>query len=755
MPETVTAERAAGLQPAFEFEVQLGPYGPAELAVLELEVEEALSTPFTATVTVVARHGAEVDAAAILGEDALLSLHAGPDHTRFVQGLVARIDAWDTGGGPDRRRYVARIVPRLWTLGQGQRSRVFQEATAPEIVAQVLDEGGVTVRPSLSATYPARDYCVQYRESDLQFVSRLLEEEGIYYWFEHAKDGHVMVLADAVSAVPALPVQAELPYREPGVTDRADAHVDGFQVQREVRPSKVELRDYDYLRPSLDLSSAAAGAGGGLAVYDYPGRYEDPAGGRARSRVRLEELRVRAELAAGTGTVRWLAPGATFALQEHPIAGFDGEYLICSVRHHGEQPEALGGQQRGPVRRYHNSFTCLPKAVPYRPARRALPPVIPGAQTARVVGPAGEEIFTDAHGRIKVQFHWDREGKRDERSSCWVRVAQAWAGPGFGALYLPRIGHEVLVEFLEGNPDRPVVTGSVYNGDNPPPVSLPAEKTRSTLRSASSPASDGFNELRFEDAAGSEEVFLHAQRDLAIEVGNDKTQRVGGNETLTVEKDRSRTVEGNQSLRVEKDDTSTVLQNQLLTVGRDRSTTVGGNQTETVARDQAVTIAGSASLTVGLAASEAVALAKALSVGGAYAVTVGAAMNELVGGLKAEEVGGAKVELVGASRSENVVGDRSLRVGGDLTESVGKSRTVKIGEDLVLNVGGSIQQGAGGQYTVKAKELVLSAADQLTLKVGGATIQMSKNGDVVVKGAKFEVKASGPVVLKGSSVTEN
>jgi type VI secretion system secreted protein VgrG len=537
-------------------------------------------------------------------------------------------------------------------------------------------------------------------------------------------------------------------------------HVDGFSFVRELRSGKITLRNFDHRSPTLDLTSSAAGDTfeAELEVYEYPGGFQELPEGTSRSARRLEAERAHAALHAGTSSSRRLAPGYWFALEDHPIAELDAEYVVVSVSHRGNQAEALGGiaAESSPAREpYRNDFACIRRSVPWRPLRQTPRPVIRGAQTALVVGPSGEEIFTDEQGRIKVQFHWDREGKRDERASCWVRVAQAWAGPGWGALYLPRIGHEVVVEFLEGDPDRPIVAGSVYNGQNPPPVSLPANKTRSTLRSASSPGGDGSNELRFEDAAGSEEVYLHAQRDLSIEVRNDKTQRVGGKETLTVEKDRSRTVVGNQSLRVEKDDTSTVFQNQLLTVALDRTTEVGGSHTEHVARDQSVSVGGASTLMVGLAAAETVALAKALSVGGAYAVTVGAAMNELVGGLKAEEIGGAKVEVVGASRSERVEGSRSLRVGGDFTENVGKSRTIKIGENLVLNVAGSVQQVAGGPFRVKAKELTLSAEDQITLRVGGATIQMKKSGDVVVSGAAVKVNASGPVVLKGSTLTEN
>jgi len=773
-----------------ELEVEVGTYGAGELEVLDFEVDEELSALFEAVATLVPKPELEVDAEALVGERACLLAQLGDGSARFLDGIVSRVRTWEEGAGQARRRIRITIVPRLWRLGKVVRSRVFQELAVPEIAAKVLNEGGVKHRLSLSGSYPKRTYCVQYRESDLDFVARLLEEEGILWFFEHAQGSHELVLGDAPGVHPPIPGDARIVFREKSRMAVDMDHADAFSGAREIRPGKVTLRDYDEQRtallqvsalpakgskakgpepklqgpgPRLEASELGTGAEAGafeaeLEIYDYPGGHRDATVAGARSRVLLEAERARAVLYSGASVCRRLAPGYVFELDEHPIAALNGEYVVVSVSHRGNQPEVLGGIGTAGVpveESYRNEFVCLRKEVPWRPERRTSRPVIAGAQTAVVVGPEGEEIHTDEHGRIKVQFHWDREGKRDDRSSCWVRVSQAWAGPGWGALYLPRIGQEVVVEFLEGDPDRPIVTGSVYNGANPPPVALPSEKTRSTLRSASTPGGEGFNELCFEDAKGEEEVFFHAQKDLNVVIENDRTERILGNETLTVTKDRSRTVHGNQLLEVKKDDTSTIGLNQSLAVGGDRTTAVGGSHVETVGGDQSVSVGGMQSITVVLAASESVGLAKALSVGGAYAVTVGGAMNELVGGLKTEEVGGAKVEMVGAKKSETVMGSRTLKVGGDLSETVGKSRTLKVGKDLVVNVGGNLQQVVKKSYTLEAQEIVLAADDQFTLKVGSATLQVKKSGDVVLKGAKIEVKASGEIVLKGSKVTEN
>jgi type VI secretion system secreted protein VgrG len=426
----------------------------------------------------------------------------------------------------------------------GGREAIFQDRTALEIALSVLDEGGVAYRKSLTGKYLQREYCVQYRETDLDFASRLLEEEGIFYFFEHGKGTHTLVLGDARSACPSLPGGTRISYRdEQGMVPGEEAFT-AFGGRRRTRPSGVVLRDVNYLTPQLDLTASAGEGKGEQEVYDHHGRYGTPEVGQALAKVRLEEAQAKAAQWSGRSTSRRLCPGYVFELARCPDGGMDGEYLVVSVTHRGDQPEALAGVQASGKSGYQSRAVCLRKEIPYRPERRTAQPKIAGWQTAVVVGPAGEEIHTDEHGRVRVQLNWDREGKEDEKSSCWIRVAQALAGPGFGALWLPRVGQEVLVSFEDGDPDRPLILGAAYNGMNTTPLDLPAEKTKSTLKSRSSPGDGGigFNELRFEDAAGSEEVYLHAQKDLKIEVLNDKGQEVGGNEKLLVAKDRSRTV---------------------------------------------------------------------------------------------------------------------------------------------------------------------------------------------------------------------
>lgn len=746
--ERPAAGLAAG-QP--EFELEVGPHPAGELPVLEFEAEEQLSSPYAVEVTVAVPAGVAVEEQTLLGATAQLTIHLGGGDARVFHGIVAHLRSWREGPAAERLR--ARVVPRLWLLGQNRRSRVFQGTSAVEIVERVLNEWGVAIRKQLASAYPPREYCVQYDESDADFVSRLLEHEGIFYFFEHAHGSHVLVLGDSRSACPGLPGDRRLPFREPSRLVAGGEHVTRFSQRLEVRPAAYALRDYDFRRPDLDLTAAA---GEGLEVYEYPGGYDDERRGQQLSRVRLEQERIRARTCSGSSASRRLLPGHVFFLEEHPIDGLDGEYLLVSVRHRGRQPEVLACGSAGERRKeYHNEFTCIPAEATFRPACKTARARVPGPQTATVVGPAGEEIHADEHGRVKVQFPWDREGRRDDRSSCWIRVSQAWAGAGWGALYLPRVGQEVVVGFLDGDPDRPIVTGAVYNGANPPPIDLPAEKTKSTLRSASSPGGLGSNELRFEDAAGQEQLYLHAERDLEAVVGNDASRSVGRDEAVEVGRDHACRIGGDRRLTVGGDEVIAVAGRSTLEVVGTRRTKVGGAHVEVVRGAQSVTVGGAQSITVGLASSESVGLAKTLHVGGAYTVRVGAGMDERVAGAKSERVGGSRREHVGADKSESIQGSRRVEIGGDLAEEVAGERRTKVLGDVALSVGGGFTQRVNGDHRLTARRLVLSAEDELLLEVGAARITLARSGDVTVKGARIAMRASGSISLTASSIGEN
>jgi len=743
-----------------EFEFAAGPFTQGELAVIEFEAREGLSTPYRVELVFTAASDIVVEAAELLGQPAALVVHQGDD-IRYLHGILSELSRWNAGGGPQRNRYRAVLEPRFHQLRHTRRSRIFQQKSLPEIIQAVLDAGQVKYSLDLQASYSPRDYCVQYRESDYDFVSRLMEEAGIFYFFRHEQGEHELVLGDSPSVHTPILGEPLLPFRDPAGMAADEECVYDMAGKLEVVPGAVALRDFDFVRPSLDMTVDSQDSGGdaALEVYDYPGKYEDPGPGQDVAKIRLEELRAPGQVAWGQCQSRRLMPGYKFELTGHTEPELNREYLLLSVLNEGYQPEVLlFEQQHGRLsgrKPFRSTFQCMPSEVPYRPARRTPRPVIPGPQTAIVVGPSGEEIHTDEHGRVKVKFHWDREAPGDDKSSCWIRVSQAWAGPGWGALYLPRIGQEVVVDFLEGDPDRPLITGRVYNGHNPPPADLPGKRTQSTLRSDSSPTNGGFNELRFEDAAGEEQIFLHAQKDMEIGIENDKNQSIGGNESLTVAKDRRREISGNQTLSVQGNDDTTVGGNQNVEVRSNRTTTVAGSHTETVGGSQNIEVGGTHTLSVALASAETIGLAKALNVGGAYAISVGAAMNVAVAGVKAEEVGGSKSELVGAQKTEKIAGSKTLTVGKEMTETVGESRTLEVGKDMTLTVGGMLQQVTKKTHKLSAKEISLVAEDTFTIKVGSASLTFKKSGDIIIKGAKVEVTASGDVIIKGSKIADN
>ncbi|WP_224363353.1 type VI secretion system tip protein TssI/VgrG [Hyalangium versicolor] len=463
------------------FEFQGGPYTSQDLAVTAFSGREELSRAFAFTVELAATGQTAIQPQELLAQQVLLSLHDRVNGaSRFVHGMIGRVEA--LGERQGRMRYRVLLVPDFWKLRHVRRSRIFQQKSVPEIVQQVLGDAGIAHGARLEGSYSPREFCVQYRESDFDFVSRLLESEGIFFFFEHTEDAHTLVLGDGANSHTPIPGESRLPFRESTGAEGDEEHVLALERAARVRPGVAVLRDFNFVQPSMDLTAKkqAANANTELEVYDSPGKYEEPGVGRDLAQVRLEELRHDTERCDGECSSVRLLPGCTFTLTEHPDATFEGDYLLVSVEHSGGHAA------------YQSRFHAIPAAVPYRPPRLTQRPTIAGAQTAIVVGPPGEEIHTDEHGRIKVRFHWDREAPGDDKSSCWIRVSQAWAGAGWGALYLPRIGQEVIVRFLEGDPDRPLVTGTVYNGERarcaptPAPVAeAPTSCCSRTLRARS------------------------------------------------------------------------------------------------------------------------------------------------------------------------------------------------------------------------------------------------------------------------------
>ncbi|MCP3141610.1 type VI secretion system Vgr family protein [Pyxidicoccus xibeiensis] len=720
------------------FSVQIGAYGPEAVSVAGVSGTEAVSRLYDFRVDFFTVDGEPLKVADLVGQDALVTLSVRDSGPRYIHGWVREVESLGLKMG--RRRYRAHVVPKVWRLTQVHRSRIFQGKSVPEILKTVLGESGVDVKPSLSGSYAAREYCVQYRESDFAFLSRLMEWEGIFYFFEHTENGHSLVLGDTPSVHAPLPQGQALPLRPSLGKEAVDGeYVSALEVVHRLRPGAVHLKDFDFEKPALDVSGKAKAPEGvaALELYEYPAGYVAPGVGRTAARVRQEEAGAGGCTLTGSAIAPRLTPGYVLEVDAPEDGTFAGEYLVTEVVHSGVQPDVTAGSEtlQG---LYRNQFQLLPKAVPYRPRRLTPLPQIAGPQTATVVGPAGEEVHTDVHGRIKVQFHWDREGKQDEKSSCWVRVGQPWGGAAWGDLWLPRIGQEVVVRFLEGDPDRPLIASAVYNGANAVPYPLPDEKTKSTRKSASSLGSDGFNEVRVEDAAGEEEVFTHAQKDEDLLTENDKDQEVKGYEDLLVMKDRKRTVEGHQTLAVTKDDVSVIKGNQTLTVQKNRDTHTAESHDESVEGNQSMKVGKVRTLNISLARMENVGAAKAVTIGAGYSVNVGLAFNESTGGVKTLEVGAALSELVEGARQEVVGKERQRKVGGEDAESVDGNRTLVVGKDL--------QEQVAARTEMTVKDAAAWLAKRFELKAD--TFTLTVNGKLALR-----IEKSGKVQLFGKTVT--
>ena len=490
-----------------------------------------------------------------LGKPVAVSLQVGDDAPRWFNGMVSSFGIEGGDGRYVSYRITAR--PWLWLLTRSADLRIFQGQSVPDIVSAIFAEYNGSVSVKLSGTYAPRVYCVQYRETDFNFVSRLMEEEGIFYWFAHTEDKHELVLADSASAHAAVPGFESVLFRVQQQALDEQAAIHQWHMRHEIQTGKLVLRDYDFEKPSADLKTEPASgsrshAQAGHEVYDYPGLYTDKSAGADRAKIRLDEATSRFGRFTGQGNTPGLAAGAKFSLADHPRADQNVAYTVLATQIDMQLAanETGGAKESGFLCR----FTLQRFDEPFRPLRSTRKPAVAGPQTAVVVGQGDPgDIVTDPYGRVKVQFHWDRVGKKDNSSSCWVRVASPWAGNGFGMIALPRLGQEVVVDFLEGDPDRPLITGRVHNAEQMPPYELPANATVSTIKSRSKlGATDGFNELRFEDKKGDEYVWLQAQKDRFEIVEETLKSQIGKDEHRSVKLNRKEQVEGEYHLMVSK-----------------------------------------------------------------------------------------------------------------------------------------------------------------------------------------------------------
>ena len=676
-----------GSQASLLFEIK----GAPKIEIAYFQAQERISEPFAVHVAVASTSQIQYDD--VIQKEALLTI-SGAEADRHFHGIVRKFE--HTGKSGQKFLYQAEIVPSLMLLSLKQDCRIYQDKDVAKIIADIFQKAGIAADRyefRLKNKDHLRKFCVQYRETDMDFVCRLLQEEGIFYFFEHSKDRHVMVFGDDTVNYKPIEGNQEVSFKPPSGLNPEKESISYVDFSRRLRPGTYTHTNYNFKKPSVDLETRGKAKDEmqqKFEIYDYPGQYGLEDRGNRLAKIHLEAGKALEEQTNGNSTCPRLVAGFTFKLEGHDFKAFNREYLLVGVSHSGQQPQTLEEQSgSGAGSSYSNTFLAIPSTVTYRPLRTIEKPFVRGMQTATVVGQKGEEIDTDKWGRVMVQFHWDRMGKNDEKSSCWIRVGQMWGGVGWGAQFIPRVGDEVLVDFMEGDPDWPIIVGSVYNETNQPIYDLKNDKTQSGIKTRSYPDGPGFNELRFEDKKGKEHIYLQGEKDWNILIKNDKGQNVGHDEALSVANNRTKTVGANQS--------ETIGANKEIQVGANHTETIGSNMSLSVGSNASVAVGGTKTESVALASAENVGGAKAVTVGGALAITVAGAMNTAVGLVQAEEVGLIKKTMVGKSYD-------------------------------------------------------ITAGDSIKITCGKSMIEMAKDGTITISGVRLDITGSGPVNINGTTL---
>ena len=655
------------------------PLGMDKLLLTGFQGREEISHLFQFDLELLATE-AWFDPKDIIGKAVNVQLTREGADPRWFSGFVS---SFGSGGlnSEGFHRYTIRLVPWLWFLSKRSDCRIFQNMTVPQIVEKVFEAAGFKDfdLSSVQATYPTREYCVQLRETDLHFVSRLLEEVGIFYFFRFEEGKHVLVLADSIVA-----------YQDCGEVEfttsvPSSTQVDRWEHRFQFISGSWSHTDFNFTTPTTDLgvSSPTVVDLPGLDAYqryEYPGGYQDKADGECKAQARMMAEEVGHDTVVGSGGCPTFFLAGRFEMLGAVATGEEnGKFVLTRIEHRAvdDSYDQMGSGQTS----YANSFHCIPAMVPFAPKRKTEKPLVHGLQSAIVVGPAGEEIYTDEYGRVKVQFHWDRAGGYDENSSCWIRVMQSVAGKKWGFQTLPRVGQEVICEFLDGDPDRPIVVGAVFNANTTPAYDLPASKTQSGWKSRSTPKADpgDFNELRFEDKAGEEHIFIHAQKNEHHRVRNNRYDHVGH--------DEHRSIAGTRFTKIKEDE------HRL--IERDRFSQVDGNQSTTIEGDS----------------------------------------TNMVSGAEHLEVGG--------DQRVKVVGKQHLTVEGAQYQSVGKDTHRAAGGDVHESAGSNLAAAAGQQMHFKAGlDTVIEAGKSITLKAGAAKIVIGPtNVDIV--GVMVNINSGG------------
>jgi type VI secretion system secreted protein VgrG len=674
------------------------PLGTDKLLLRGFHGEEAMSQPFHFSLRLQSETY-DLDFSQIVGKSATITAVLADGSKRYINGIVGRFVQAGTEQG--FANYHAELHPWLWLLNFSGDCQIYQNKTVPEIIQAVFTDLGFTdYKSSLTGTYDPREYCVQYNETHFNFVSRLMEDVGIYYYFEHADGTHTLVLADDSVSATACPGAAAIDYAAARDQWEQMNSVTRCEIEQRVISGKFALDDFNFETPSTDLITSVDSTKETSApkrrVYEYPGGYLLKDKGDPRAKLRIEACEAPFKMLRGDSNSPALTSGYKTTLGNHYRSDANGDYVLLRVGHAANWDD------------YSNSFEAFPADVPFRPARTARKPVIPSTQTAIVVGKSGEEIWTDKYGRVKVQFHWDQKGTNDENSSCWIRVAHGWAGKCWGQIFIPRIGQEVVVSFLEGDPDRPLVTGSVYNAEQTVPYTLPTNQTKSTIKSNTSKGGGGFNEFRFEDKKDSEEIYLHAQKDHNLVIENNRTKEVKNDETNTIKNNRTTTIqEKNDTLTVSKGNRSVTVSegNESLTVEKGTRTIKvnTGDETHEVKGKRTLKVTGDESHTDEAKFTHAVT--------GDYALTISGSLTiKVTGAISIKSDAGVTVEAGQALTN---------KAGTDLTNQAGTALTNKAGTELSNKAGTNLTNEAAISMTNKASaSQTVDGGGMLTVKGG-------------------------------------
>ncbi len=665
----------------------------------------------------------------VIGQPLAVRIDRGPNPPRFVHGYISHLWAGDFSMSENKaslpsRSYRVRLVPWLWFLTRAARCFIYLPEKEKKSIKEVFDEvikrvksyghvetwhddTGASILKSRKV-----EHCVQYRETDFNFLSRTLERYGIFYYFKHEAKQHTMILSDKADYPDA--IEKEIRYAVSRGGQENEDIITSWEHAYEFVSGKWSHIDYDFKKPSTSLSVNAPMHGSiplkvnsGYELYDNPNDYVDKGDGKTEAERRMEEEEFRFNSVAASSHCKTLAPGFCFRLtQHHSCPSEQGKsFLVTSINHSASQPGPFNSQSAPAV--YVNHFLCIPKETQYRPPRATPHPVLSSVQTAMVVGPPGEEIHTDEFGRVKVQFHWDRVGIRDDNTSCWIRVSQIHAGTSFGGIDIPRVGEEVIVSFIEGDLDRPLITGRVYNKEAMPPFGLPGEKTRSGIKTKTYKGS-GYNELTMDDTPGKEQIRIHGQHDLDTVIEHNETHKIKNN--------RTKNVGVNEGMSIGS--------NQTLTVGNNRSVTVGKDHTETIGRKQTIMIGKDKFEIVGNLSMETIGFAKLISTASLYGLISAALKNEAVGSTSFEEVGGPKISVIGDDRSATIAGNEKVSAKKEIKIDAGKKISIVCGQS-------KIEMDSGGKIMIQGTDV--------TMQAGAGKVNIDPGGIITIKGPMVRI----------------